>query len=101
MGFKGLFNVFRSAIGSYTKTKSFATNIKDINKLIKSGVRKEGGEFSLFCYRVGFWSGFCLPGGSIFAPLTGATGAFLGKGLSVGGEQGLKLAKKCVSIFTH
>jgi hypothetical protein len=103
MSFKGLFTVFGNALKSFKGIRSFkgiTSNLKGINRALNKGVLQEGGKTSLFCYKLGFWGGFCLPGGTIFAPLTGATGALVGKTLAESGKQSFKIAKKCVSIFT-
>ena len=102
MSFKGLVTVFGTALKSFKGVRNFkgiTSRVKEMNQVINKGVLKEGGKTSLFCYKLGFWGGFLLPGGTIFAPLTGATGAFAGKALANGGKQGVKIAKKCISIF--
>ena len=102
MSFKGLFNVYRNALNLLKESnglKQALSNIKTANKLINKGVLKEGGRLASIFQKVGFWGGFWLPFGSIYSPITGAAGAFAGKALSEGGKAGIKLTKKCISIF--
>ena len=103
MSLKGLANVFINGAKYLKNTRSIkqvVPNLKQMNSIINQGVRKEGGTLSYILYKLGFWGGFMLPGGVFWSPITGATGAFTGSIFTTGGKQGIKLAKKCISIFS-